>query len=220
VKQIEPDSRPEVLYEDPWFYIVDKVREELTVPGRGPDKQNCLMSRAEKWLGMVYNVHRLDQPTSGLVVLARTPEARREMSRLFEARLVKKVYQARVRGVLDDEGTIDLPLRSDWDNRPRQMVDVERGKPAVSGWKVQNRGNDWTDLLLYPETGRTHQLRVHLSSIGHPIMGDRLYDDKSDDTLMGELKLHAAALSFEHPFTGERIVVEKWIDFDSEDQSR
>jgi len=216
VKQIEPDSRPEVLYEDRWFYIVNKVREELSVPGRGPEKQNCLMSRAEKWLGPAYNVHRLDQPTSGLVVLARSPEARREMSRLFEARLVKKVYQARVRGVLeDDEGRINLPLRSDWGNRPRQMVDHEQGKPALTCWKIKRRGEDWTDLLLYPETGRTHQLRVHLSSIGHPIMGDRLYDDKTDESLMGELKLHAASLSFRHPFTDKSVSVEKWVDFDA-----
>ncbi|MBB6482640.1 RluA family pseudouridine synthase [Spirochaeta isovalerica] len=223
MKQFEPDCAPEVVYEDTWFYIVSKEREELTVPGRGPEKAHCLMSRAAEWLGEVYNIHRLDQPTSGLVILARTPEAQREMSRLFEARKVEKVYIARVRGKIEkDEGIIDLPLRGDRENRPRQIVDPERGKKAITRWRIKKEGERWTELFLYPETGRTHQLRVHLASIGHPIMGDRLYDDETDEMLMGELKLHASALAFKHPFTGEFLSVESKPDFDVDrkDQSR
>lgn len=204
-----------MLFEDKWFFIVRKEREELTVPGRGPEKQNCLMSRAAQWLGEVYNVHRLDQPTSGLVVIARSAEAQRAMGRIFESRAIEKIYRARVRGNFgEEEGLINLPLRADWENRPRQMVDREMGKKAVTRWKVLFRGAGWTELDLFPETGRTHQLRVHLASIGHPIIGDRLYDEDTGESVMGELMLHAFSLVFRHPFTGEPVMVESKSDFD------
>lgn len=208
------DSSPEVLFEDKWLFIVHKEKEELTVPGRGDDKKDCLMSRAALWLGEVYNIHRLDQPTSGLVVLGRNQEAQKEMSRLFERRLIRKIYRARVKGQIEeDEGLINLPLRADRENRPKQIVDTELGKPAQTEWVVIDRQSDWTDLDLYPATGRTHQLRVHLAAIGHPILGDRLYNDDTPADLMDKLCLHAMSLEFVHPFTGEKVTVEKPVDF-------
>lgn len=188
------DTSPEVLYSDQWFYIVHKEREELSVPGRGPHKQECLMSRAERWIGPVFNVHRLDQPTSGLMILARTAEAQKEMGILFENRLVEKTYKARVKGIVSPiDGIISLPLRADRENRPRQVVDFQKGKPAETLWKVIFVGKDWSELALYPKTGRTHQLRVHLAAMGNPILGDRLYNGETAPDLMGKLCLHAAS---------------------------
>jgi tRNA pseudouridine32 synthase/23S rRNA pseudouridine746 synthase len=204
------ESVPEVLYRDQWFYVVSKEREELSVPGRGPEKQDCLLSRAEQWLGPVYAVHRLDQPTSGLVLLARTTEAQKALSCLFEQRLVRKTYRARVRGLVSpSEGIIELPIRSDWERRPLQVVDLENGKEAVTRWKIVNSGENWSELDLFPETGRTHQLRVHLAAFGHPILGDRLYNEKTPSDLMGHLCLHASSLEFRHPFTDRPVFVEK-----------
>ena len=204
----------EVLYEDEYFLIVNKEAEELTVPGRGVNKQTCLLSRAANFYKEVYIVHRLDQPTSGLVILALTKEAQRSLSIMFQNRKVEKEYIAIVDGTIKDEkGVVDLPVRGDMDNRPVQIVDRESGKKALTQWEVLSRNENKTRVLLKPETGRTHQLRVHMNAIGFPIEGDRLYNDKCPDDMYGELKLHAGSLSFIHPFTGEQIhiIKEPWF---------
>ena len=208
------NSKPEILYEDKYFIIVHKEPEELTVPGRGPGKADCLMSRTAQYYPEVYNVHRLDQPTSGLVVIALTKEMQSELSKMFIRREIEKLYVTLVEGVCDDSsGVINLPIMADINNRPVQIVNRELGKKALTLWDVLNRYESTTRLLLKPKTGRTHQLRVHLNAIGHPILGDRLYNDNVSDDLMGELKLHAMSLNFKHPVTGENIhiVKEPWF---------
>jgi tRNA pseudouridine32 synthase/23S rRNA pseudouridine746 synthase len=207
-------NKPEIVYEDESFIIVNKLAEELTVPGRGPDKQECLMSRISLFYKEVYNVHRLDQPTSGLVLIARTKEMQRQLSILFQKREIEKEYIAIVEGqVSGQEGIIDIPLRGDMNNRPLQIVDFEQGKKAVTRWFVLERPENRTRLLLKPETGRTHQLRVHLQRIGHPIVGDRLYNDKCAEDVYGQLKLHAMTLNFMHPLSKERVLVRKEPEF-------
>ena len=203
-------EKPEIVYEDEYFIIAVKEAEELTVPGRGPDKQNCLMSRTALYFDEVYNVHRLDQPTSGLVIIARAKEMQSKLSRLFQERKIVKEYVALVKGQLKgDSGVVELPLRADIDNRPVQIVDSQLGKKAVTNWRVLEKHNDYSRVLLKPETGRTHQLRVHMKAIGHPILGDRLYNDDVMEDVMGELKLHAMSLEFEHPLLGTIISIKK-----------
>lgn len=210
MNQSRSKEKPEVLYRDEYFLIVHKEPEELTVPGRGPDKQDCLMSRTALYYDEVYNVHRLDQPTSGLVLIALTKEMQRQLSILFLEKKIRKEYIALVEGHISGEsGIIELPLRGDINNRPVQIVDQNRGKQAITKWTVLGYEDKRTRVLLIPETGRTHQLRVHMKAIGHPILGDRLYNDNVPDDRMGELKLHAMSLDFDHPVTGERIYVEK-----------
>ena len=201
-------DKPQILYEDEYFLIVFKEAEELTVPGRGEDKQHCLMSRTAQYYTEVFNVHRLDQPTSGLVIIALSKKMQSEFSSLFRERKIKKEYIAMVEGILpENRGIIDYPLRGDINNRPVQIVDFEQGKSAITNWSVIKRMESSTIVSLIPETGRTHQLRVHLKAIGHPIIGDRLYNDNCPDELFGELKLHAYSLEFDHPVTGEKIKI-------------
>jgi len=203
-------EKPEILYEDSHLIIVNKEAEELTVPGRGADKQNCLMSRTAHFFDKVYNVHRLDQPTSGLVLIALTKEMQSSLSKLFLKREIEKEYIAIVDGVVQgEEGLLDFPIRADITNRPVQIVDPVSGKIAVTRWNVIERYENSTRLLLKSETGRTHQLRVHLQAIGHPICGDRLYNENYPDDLLGELKLHAGFLRFIHPVTGVIVQVKK-----------
>lgn len=203
-------TKPEILYEDEYFIIVYKEPEELSVPGRGADKQDCLMSRTGLYYPKVYNVHRLDQPTSGLVIIALTKEMQKQLSLLFLNREIKKQYTALVEGIFTkSSGIIDFPIRGDITNRPVQIVDSVLGKKALTAWEVLEEYENSTRLLLKPETGRTHQLRVHLYAIGHPILGDRLYNDSVSENLMGQLKLHAMSLEFKHPATGEMILIQK-----------
>lgn len=203
MNQIRSREKPEVFFEDEWLIAVSKEKEELTVPGRGSGMEDCLMSRCARWFGEVYNIHRLDQPTSGLVIVARNRDAQRRMSILFQERKVYKEYEAVVRGNISGEnGLIDYPIRGDIENRPVQIIDLDRGKEAKTEWIVLERGQGWTKVLLIPSTGRTHQLRLHMKAIGHPILGDRLYNDEVSPETMGELKLHARRIRFCHPFTG------------------
>jgi len=203
-------EKPEILYEDEYFIIVNKEAEELTVPGRGEDKQHCLLSRTSTYYKEVFNVHRLDQPTSGLVIIALTKEMQSQLSLLFRERQIEKEYIAIVEGVIDDDsGIIDFPLRADVENRPVQIVDRELGKSAVTRWSVLERYKYKTRILLKPETGRTHQLRVHMNALGHAIEGDRLYNDKCSENIFGELKLHAMSIKFTHPVSGDILSVVK-----------
>jgi len=206
------------LYADDTLLLFDKPAGLLAVPGRGPDRQDCLSARAQTDYPDALIVHRLDQATSGLMLMARGTTAQRALSRAFAARAVGKRYVAVVDGVLnapdnlDGWGVIDLPIMIDWPNRPRRIIDPPHGKPSVTRWRVLARlpgTHPCTRVELEPVTGRSHQLRVHLSALGHPILGDELYAPPAVQALSGRLLLHACALEFAHPVKGE------WLRFES-----
>ena len=197
-----------VLYQDDAILVVDKPSGLLSVPGRGENKQDCLFSRVHAEHNDALIVHRLDMDTSGVMVLARNKEIHRKISILFEQREVQKRYIAIVDGrIKDAAGKIDLPLICDWPNRPRQIVDHAQGKPSVTRYKVLSRNieEDTTRVELEPETGRSHQLRVHLQSLGHPILGDRFYASEQQRMKAPRLLLHALSLGFIHPVTSEPL---------------
>ena len=199
-----------IVHADDAIVVADKPAGLLAVPGRGADKADCLWTRVRERYPDALVVHRLDQATSGLVLFARGEAAQRTLSRAFAARDVGKTYVAVVAGaVAADTGAIDLPLAADWPNRPRQIVDRERGKPSLTRWRVLARGRHGlapglrtTRLALEPVTGRSHQLRVHLTAIGHPIVGDALYAPPQVAAAAPRLLLHAARLAFAHPAGG------------------
>ncbi|HEU4457742.1 MAG TPA: RluA family pseudouridine synthase [Methylibium sp.] len=187
----------EVVHCDDALIVVAKPAGLLSVPGRGADKQDCAAARVQRRWPDALVVHRLDEATSGLLLFARGLEAQRRLSRAFETGMVDKRYVAVVQGRVDAEaGRIELPLAADWPRRPRQRVAHDDGKPAATDWQMIERGAATTRLALQPRTGRTHQLRVHLAAIGHPILGDALYGDAGSAT---RLLLHACELSFVHP---------------------
>jgi len=203
-----PPSDPiRVLYEDPALIAVEKPAGLLSVPGRGAHLADCLMSRLAVAFPQVLLVHRLDRDTSGVMVFALTPHAQRTLSMQFEKRTAKKVYIARLAGRLEPKsGTVDLPLIVDWPNRPRQIVDHEDGKPAVTDWHVLKASVDETRVRLMPRTGRTHQLRVHMLALGHPILGDPLYAT-GPEREFPRLMLHSEELRLRHPESGEGLKV-------------
>lgn len=189
-----------ILHLDEAFVVADKPTGLPTVPGRPVELHDCLWHRVRESVPDALVVHRLDMATSGLVLFARGIEAQRKLSRAFAQREVGKTYVAVVRGeVANDRGEIDLPLAADWPNRPKQKVDREAGKPSLTRWRVLAREPGRTRLALEPLTGRSHQLRVHLSAIGHPILGDALYGDGPTANASPRLLLHASALAFAHP---------------------
>lgn len=209
----------EPLYADDTLLVVDKPSGLLAVPGRGADKQDCLSARVQARYPDALIVHRLDMATSGLMVMARGMAAQRELSRAFAAREVSKRYIAVVAGRLeapaDGWGIIDLPIVVDWPNRPLRIVDHQSGKPSLTRWRVL--GHDETGLNtrveLEPITGRSHQLRVHLRALGHPILGDALYAPPDVQALAGRLLLHACSLRFVHPLTGKALAFESAAPF-------
>jgi len=203
-----------LLYVDEHLLVLDKPAGLLAVPGRGEDKQDCLSLRAQRLWPDARVVHRLDMATSGLFVMARGLAMQRALSRAFEERAVDKRYEAVVQGSMTgDHGEIALPLMADWPNRPLQKVDAEHGRPSVTRWRVLERLQDSTRLALEPVTGRTHQLRVHLQAIGHPILGDALYAPPRVQALVPRLLLHACALRLAHPATGEALEFESPAPF-------
>lgn len=202
------------LREDPELVWVDKPAGLLSVRGLGPENQDCVVARVADRFDWVREVHRLDQATSGILVLALNPQAHRELCRQFRERETEKEYEAVVDGSVGaDSGIIDLPIRLDVDNRPRQIVDHEQGKQAETHFEVLDRDQETTRLRLVPVTGRSHQLRLHLASIGHPILGDDLYADEQVRMLADRLLLHATRLTVHHPSTGECITVESACPF-------
>lgn len=193
-----------LLHADAHLLVVDKPAGLLAVPGRGEGGLLNLTAQLRAWHPEALIVHRLDQATSGLMVFARGAAAQRALSMAFEARQVCKHYEAVVQGELRGEsGTIDAPLIADWPQRPRQKVDLERGKPSCTHWRVLQRLNGNTRLELQPVTGRSHQLRVHMQSVGHPIVGDTLYGD--GPVAARRLMLHATRLELPHPATGQTL---------------
>ena len=200
-----------VLHADAAILIADKPSGLLSVPAKPPGPQDCLEARLGAAFPGTRLVHRLDRDTSGLMVFARTPLAQRHLGWQFERRQVAKTYVARVAGTVAGEaGRIDLPLICDWPNRPLQMVCHDRGKPAVTDWEVIGREPGATRLRLRPLTGRSHQLRVHLLALGHPILGDNFYGDAA---AADRLQLHAEALAFRHPEGGAPVRFESPVPF-------
>ncbi|WP_432721750.1 pseudouridine synthase [Jeongeupia wiesaeckerbachi] len=199
------DTGLSVIYADASLLVVDKPAGLLAVPGRGDDKADCLSARVQAVYPDALIVHRLDMATSGLVVFGRGGEAQRRLSHAFEHRRVSKRYVAVVAGLIaDDAGEIDLPLGADWPNRPRQKVDFDAGKRALTRYALLSRTDDSSRVALEPVTGRTHQLRVHLMAIGHPILGDALYAGAAAGRA-SRLLLHAERLALAHPLTGEPL---------------
>ncbi len=202
-----PDGPLVVLYEDKHIVVVDKPAGLLSVPGKLEGRSDCMISRlqAARWDALL--VHRLDCDTSGVMIFARTKQAQGFLGQEFEKRRARKTYIARVRGdVQGDAGLIDLPMGSDWPNRPRQMVDHENGRPAQTDWQVIARARGETRMHLSPLTGRSHQLRVHMQALGHVILGDPIYD-VAGAKAFPRLMLHAETLGLHHPHSGE------WLDF-------
>lgn len=197
-----PDTPLDVLHEDHQILIVNKPAGLLSVPGKTPDLADCLIARLEIAYPQVLLVHRLDRDTSGVMVFALTPHAQRHLGLQFEKRQTKKTYLARVAGRMEPKtGTVDLPLIVDWPNRPLQMVDPENGKPAVTDWRVMKASDVESRVQLYPLTGRSHQLRVHMLSLGHPILGDPLYASETAEQYP-RMMLHAEELRLRHPDGG------------------
>ena len=209
------------VHEDDHLLAFDKPAGLLCVPGRGEDKQDCLSARALLQWPDALIVHRLDMGTSGLVVMARGIEMQRALSAAFAERRVHKRYEAVVDGTLpqlDEWSVIDAPLMADWPRRPLQKIDPA-GKPSVTRWKAisawsgEPASSAATHVLLEPLTGRSHQLRVHLLSIGHPILGDALYGDAALQAHAPRLLLHASELGFVHPVTMEELRFRRTPDF-------
>ena len=198
-----PDTPLSVIHEDHELLIVDKPTGLLSVPGRGEHLADCLLTRVQAAFPTALLVHRLDRDTSGLMVFAMTPHAQRHLGLQFEHRRVKKTYVARVHGRLEPKtGTVDLPLIVDWPNRPKQMVDHENGKPAVTDWKVVKASDAESRVRLFPQTGRSHQLRVHMLALGHPILGDPFYAE-GEAREHPRLMLHSEELRLLHPEGGQ-----------------
>lgn len=203
---LDPAAAPVVLYADPALLVVEKPAGLLSVPGRGDDKQDCLIARLQHEYPDVRIVHRLDQDTSGLLVVARDADVHRELSRQFHDREVEKVYAALALGhIAETAGTIDLPLRYDPPSKPRHVVDPVEGQSALTEWRVVARQSGLTRVALVPHTGRTHQLRVHLQALGHPLLGDSLYAPAEACPPGSRLCLHAETLGFVHPLHGGRL---------------
>jgi tRNA pseudouridine32 synthase/23S rRNA pseudouridine746 synthase len=198
-----PDSPLDILHEDHEILVVNKPAGLLSVPGKGPELADCLIARLEAAYPQVLLVHRLDRDTSGVMVFGLTAHAQRHLGLQFEKRQTKKTYLARITGRLEPKtGTVDLPLIVDWPNRPLQKVDHETGKPAVTDWRVMKASDEESRVKLYPQTGRSHQLRVHMLALGHPILGDPLYAPETADQYP-RMMLHAEELRLRHPDGGE-----------------
>ena len=197
-----PPMEPlEVLHEDHELIVVNKPAGLLSVPGKGEHLADCLLTRVQTAFPTALLVHRLDRDTSGVMVFAATPGAQRHLGLQFEKRQTKKAYVARVHGRMEEaEGTIELPLIVDWPNRPRQMVCHETGREAITGFKRLKAEDAESRVRLFPRTGRSHQLRVHMAESGHPILGDPFYSENAG--AWPRMMLHAEELRLRHPDGG------------------
>jgi tRNA pseudouridine32 synthase / 23S rRNA pseudouridine746 synthase len=200
---MEPNYNPPqdpipILFVDEHILVVEKPAGLLSVPGKGEDLADCLIERLRATHPGVLLVHRLDRDTSGVMIFALTPEAQKFLGQEFENRLTKKVYIARVQGEMSArEGTVDQPIKVDWPNRPLQHIHPD-GRPAVTDWRVIRVGSGETLVRLYPKTGRSHQLRVHMAFLGHPILGDPFYAHGAAREFP-RLMLHSESLKVRHP---------------------
>ena len=215
-------SELEVFFADDHLLVVNKPSGLLSVPGRGEDKQDCLIARAQAQWPEALTVHRLDMSTSGLMVIAKGPDMQRSLSQAFAQREVHKIYEAIVAGELrttetddaDAWSDIHMPLLIDWPNRPKSKVDWAHGKPSHTQWRVKHSNlTNATRVELQPITGRTHQLRLHMMAMGHPILGDALYASPDIQAQSPRLLLHARVLQLKHPVTAEWMAFESTVPF-------
>ncbi|MBM3614572.1 MAG: RNA pseudouridine synthase [Alphaproteobacteria bacterium] len=200
-----PDVPLDILFQDDLILVANKPAGLLSVPGKLEGRSDCLVSRlqAAQWNTLL--VHRLDCDTSGVMIFAKTKKAQGFLGQEFEQRRAQKSYVARVAGeVAGESGHIDLPLAADWPNRPRQMVSHEHGRPAQTDWQVIGRAPGETRVRMWPKTGRSHQLRVHMLALGHPILGDPIYATGTARA-HPRLMLHAETLALRHPGTGDMV---------------
>ena len=207
-----------VLYADDALLVLEKPAGLLSVPGRGEDKQDCLSARIQSLYADALIVHRLDMATSGLMIMARGKTVQRILSQAFADRRVDKKYVALVQGALTQSvapwNTIDLPIAVDWPNRPRRVIEPVSGKPSVTRWRVLASANLLqTRVELEPVTGRSHQLRVHMLAIGHPIVGDALYSVDAALVTASRMLLHATEISFAHPVSKQTMHFVSLPDF-------
>jgi tRNA pseudouridine32 synthase/23S rRNA pseudouridine746 synthase len=209
LKILTPTLEPwQLIYQDDQLLVVNKPAMLLTVPGRHPANFDCLVSRVQQQFPTAQVVHRLDYDTSGLVILPLTKAALSNISKQFQARTVHKQYQALVQGEVDPaSGSIDLPIAADPARRPLYKICQQQGKPSLTHYELisYDSSHDLSRLLLSPVTGRSHQLRVHLLSLGHPIIGDTLYGDAKNQAQSPRLCLHAASIEFCHPVSGKLL---------------
>jgi tRNA pseudouridine32 synthase / 23S rRNA pseudouridine746 synthase len=212
-----PDTELPLIYQDDHLIAIDKPAGLLSVPGRGVDLLDCALHRVQKRFAKALLVHRLDEATSGLLLFALSPAVQKILSAAFEARQIQKIYHAWVHEKISSEhsdktlkcGVIDAPIAADWPQRPLRKIDGETGQPAITHFNMLSKHERLAQYLcrLEPQTGRTHQLRVHMHHIGHTIVGDRLYGMPSDTA--PRLMLHASGLQFRHPIDQQRHV---WIE--------
>jgi tRNA pseudouridine32 synthase/23S rRNA pseudouridine746 synthase len=203
-----------IVHVDEAFLIAEKPAGLPTVPGRPVELHDCLWARVQARFPDALVVHRIDMGTSGLVVFARHAQAQRALNLAFEKRRVGKTYVALAAGhIAADRGEIDLPLAADWPARPRQKVDHDHGRPALTRWRVLERHAAHTRVELTPLTGRSHQLRVHLAALGHPLLGDPLYASPDVEAALPRLALHAHTLAFTHPRLGTPQVFTSPVPF-------
>ncbi len=200
-----PDVPLDILHDDAQLLVVNKPAGLLSVPGRGEHLSDCLIARLQAVFPEILLVHRLDRDTSGVMVFALTAHAQRHLGLQFEKRQAQKTYVARLQGELTPKtGRVELPLIVDWPNRPRQMVCHETGKPALTDWRVLRHESGTTRVRLMPRTGRSHQLRVHMLSLGHPILGDPLYATGAAADYP-RMMLHSEELRIKHPDGGRAM---------------
>lgn len=193
----------DIIYQDKDIMVINKPSGLLSVPGRDPAHKDSIYTRILANHPNSQIVHRLDMATSGIMVVALRRNAERELKRQFRDRETKKIYYARVAGFMPSAGSVDLPLICDWPNRPKQKVDHQIGKASLTHFEAISYGKRSTLVKLTPITGRSHQLRVHMMALGHPILGDGFYADPLAKHLAPRLLLHAAELSFTHPYSNE-----------------
>lgn len=210
------DKEVDILYQDDYLLVVEKPEFLLTVPGRAPENKDCLITRIQKTHPSAVIIHRLDLDTSGILIVPIERETMSKLARQFQEREIEKSYQALVWGKVEAQyGSIDLPIKTDWPNRPKQKIDISDGKKALTDF--ENLGYDAktnaTRLALYPVTGRTHQLRIHCMSFNHPIMGCDMYAHEQAFNAAPRLLLHAESIAFTHPKTNKRLSFRSKVPF-------
>lgn len=210
-----PQGPLSIVYEDEDLLVIEKPAGLLSVPGRLAEHHDSAYYRVLEKCPNAKITHRLDMATSGILMFAKHRDAEVAVSKMFQARTVKKNYIALVQGKLAESGSVEVPLITDWENRPRQIVHFELGKPAQTFYQTlaYDQIDDVTRVLLTPITGRSHQLRVHMQYIGHPITGDRLYHPEPTRSSLGRMALHASYLAFQQPLSGEQIEIRGHVPF-------
>ena len=210
-----PQEPLSIVYEDDDLVIIEKPAELLSVPGRLPEHHDSAYLRVLEKYPNAKITHRLDMATSGILMFAKHREAEVAVSKMFQARTVTKNYVALVQGKLEGEGSVDVPLITDWENRPRQMVHFELGKPSKTLYQALSYDAelDITRVLLTPITGRSHQLRVHMMHIGHPITGDKIYHPNPNQSSLNRMALHASYLAFTQPLSGKVLEIKGNVPF-------